>query len=118
MVQEATARALVHFAPTLQSTPLLVKDAIPALASLQHHVDGAIRTNATICLCKIAPYITASNKSTLLLSGLARMLKDPFVPSRLAAIRGLYTLIATFTSTQCAMQVLPAIASLTLDKER
>lgn len=118
MVQEATARALIHFAPLLQSTSLLVKDAIPALVSLQHHVDGAIRTNATICLCKIAQYINASNKSTLLLSGLARMLKDPFVPSRLAAIRGLYTLITLFTPTQCAMQVLPAIPALTLDKER
>uniref|UniRef100_A0A0A9XL43 N-terminal kinase-like protein n=1 Tax=Lygus hesperus TaxID=30085 RepID=A0A0A9XL43_LYGHE len=117
-VQEASARALVDFAPLLQSSPLLIRDAVPALASLQQHRDGAIRTNATICLCKLAPFIASSpQKSVLLLSGFLRMLKDPFVPSRLAAVRGLYSSVSVFTPVQSAMQLLPGLAPLTIDQD-
>ena len=50
---------------------------------------GGIRTNTIVCLGKIAQYLHPKTRQQTLLSCFARSLKDPFPPSRIAALNAI-----------------------------
>ena len=90
-----------------------------------------IRTNTTICLGKIAPFLTPATRQKVLVSAFLRVgaaaslccihalqaILDPFTHAKMA---GLMALVATqqfFSDRDSATRVIPAVAPLLLDSE-
>lgn len=113
-IRELTVRALVHVAPLL-TEKLLTGEAVRNLSQLQQDAEGPIRTNATICLGMIAKTLPAAAKSKILAGSFCRMLKDPFLPSRLAAIRSIASTANHFTAQHIAEAVMPQVAMCAID---
>ncbi|VDM03613.1 unnamed protein product [Schistocephalus solidus] len=89
LVREATIRAMVHLAPSLPSK--LLNDAVLRyLTHLQFKDEqGGIRANATVCLAKLACRMEPSVRRGPLLNAFLRATRDPFHPSRQAAVTSL-----------------------------
>ncbi|KEG08533.1 SCY1 family protein kinase [Trypanosoma grayi] len=113
-IREYSVRALVPFAKSL-SDSILLNEVPKYIAQLQQDMEGAIRTNATIALCLMADMIPADQRSKILVNGFGRMLKDPFVPSRVGALRSLHTTLRHLTPQHIAELMLPGVAPLTVD---
>ena len=113
-IRELTVRALVDFAPLLCER-ILVNDVPRLIGVLQQDREGPIRTNATICLSMIAGTLPESVRSKTLVNGFGRMLKDPFVPSRTAALKSIASTIDVYASNQLAEMLLPAVAPCAVD---
>lgn len=115
-IRELSVRALVHFAEHLNEK-LLTGDVMKFITQLQTDREGPIRTNSTICLGMIAKYLPEAQRAKLLLNGFGRMLKDPFLPSRLAAVRSVASTLEYYAPEQMAQQIIPALAPMALDGE-
>ena len=113
-MRELSVRALVHFAPHL-SEKNVKEDVLRCISGLQQDREGPIRTNATICLCMIANYIPESVRCKTLVHGFGRMLKDPFGPSRVAAVRSILNSVQHILPTSMAELLLPAVAPMCVD---
>ena len=113
-IRELTVRSLVHFAPLL-SEARLTTDIPRYIQLLQQDREGPIRTNATVCLSLISQHIPEAIRGKTLVNGFGRMLKDPFVPSKLAALQSINNTMASYTAAQIAEQLLPAIAPITIE---
>ncbi|CAH8583029.1 unnamed protein product [Dicrocoelium dendriticum] len=89
IVREATVRAMVHLAPKLSSK--LLNDSLPRyLIGVQtKDSQGGIRTNATVCLAKLASQFSVQVQQGALLNAFLRSTRDPFVPCRKAALAAL-----------------------------
>ncbi|EAN77562.1 uncharacterized protein TEOVI_000130100 [Trypanosoma equiperdum] len=114
-IREHSARALVPIAPLL-TEKRIVNDVPKYIAQLQQDSEGPIRTNATIALCLIADTIPAEYRSKLFAQRFGRMLKDPFAPSRTAALRSFHTTLKHFTAQDIAELVIPGVSPLSMDK--
>nr|CCC93352.1 unnamed protein product [Trypanosoma congolense IL3000] len=113
-IREHSARALVPLARVLDEKKV-VNDVPQYIAQLQQDPEGPIRTNATIALCLIADVIPAEHRSRLLVHRFGRMLKDPFVPSRTAALRSFHTTLKYFSPQHVAELLIPSVAPLVMD---
>lgn len=117
-IRELSIRALVHFAPVLTER-FASGDVVKALLALQQDAQGAIRTNTTICLGMLARFLPSESRAKTLCSGFGRMLKDPYAPSRAAAVKSIASLAdETFTAQMICEQLLPALCPLLLDTDR
>ncbi|VDK58260.1 unnamed protein product [Anisakis simplex] len=117
-VRESTVKAMVSLADKLNYHNLNT-DLMKYLARLQGSDDQpGIRTNATICLGKIACYIDASQRQRILINAFTRSLKDPFPPSRMASILALSATQQYYSLIEVATRVVPALAPLTCDPEK
>ncbi|VDD82936.1 unnamed protein product [Mesocestoides corti] len=118
LVREATIRAMVHLAPTLP--PKILNDAlIRHLINLQCKDDqGGIRTNATICLAKLACRMEPGVRRGPLLNALLRATRDPFAPSRQAAVTSLAACQAFFSTQELAGKVIPCLSFVAVDAEK
>jgi SCY1-like protein 1 len=115
-IRELSVRSLVHFAPQL-GEKIMAADVMRHIGQLQQDREGPIRTNSTICLGLIAAYLPESERAKLLLNGFGRMLKDPFVPSRTAAVKSFLSSVDKFTEDQMAKQIIPNVAPLMVDSD-
>ncbi|VDO11093.1 unnamed protein product [Rodentolepis nana] len=118
LVREATIRAMVHLAPKLPSRVL--NDALVRhLTTLEFKDDqGGIRTNATICLAKLAVRMEPSVRRGPVLNALLRATRDTFPASRQAAITGLAACQAFFSAQELAGKVIPCLSFVTVDPEK
>nr|CDS31083.1 protein kinase [Hymenolepis microstoma] len=118
LVREATIRAMVHLAPKLPSRVL--NDALVRhLTTLEFKDDqGGIRTNATICLAKLAVRMEPSVRRGPVLNALLRATRDTFPASRQAAITGLAACQAFFSAQELAGKVIPCLSFVAVDPEK
>ncbi|THD27748.1 N terminal kinase protein like [Fasciola hepatica] len=118
LVREATVRAMIHLAPKL--TGKLLNETLPRyIIALQTKDDqGGIRTNATVCLAKLASYFSTQVQQGVMLSAFLRVTRDPFTPSRRAAVASLAATQGYYTTEQLACKLLPCLSFLTLDPEK
>jgi len=94
-------------------------DVVKALLALQQDSQGVIRTNATICLGMLARFLPSDSRGKTLCNGFGRMLKDPYAPSRAAAVRSISSLAEeTFSAQQICEQLLPALSPILLDTDK
>lgn len=77
-----------------------------------------IRTNATICLGKIACYIDPTHRQQILVSAFTRAFKDPFPPARMAAILALSATQQYYSLIEVANRIVPALSPMTCDREK
>lgn len=113
-LRELTVRALVHFAPLLNEK-IITTDVLKGITLLQQDREGPIRTNATICLGLIATTLPPSLRSKTLVNGFGRMLKDPFTPSKVAALRCIGSSQEHLAVADIAAQLLPAVSPAAVD---
>ncbi|KAL5105108.1 N-terminal kinase-like protein [Taenia crassiceps] len=118
LVREATIRAMVHLAPCLPSR-ILNDSLVRHLTTLEFKDDqGGIRTNATICLAKLASRLDPGVRRGPLLNALLRATRDPFPPSRQAAVTGLAACQAFFSAQELAGKVIPCLSFMAVDTEK
>eukprot|EP00108_Taenia_solium_P003497 TsM_001130600 transcript=TsM_001130600 gene=TsM_001130600 len=118
LVREATIRAMVHLAPCLPSR-ILNDNLVRHLTTLEFKDDqGGIRTNATICLAKLASHLDPGVRRGPLLNALLRATRDPFPPSRQAAVTGLAACQAFFSAQELAGKVIPCLSFVAVDTEK
>lgn len=117
-IREQTVKAMVHMAPKLNYSNLN-EEVMKHFARLQARDDqGGIRTNTTVCLGKIASHLHPQTRQKVLIVAFTRAMRDPFHPSRMAAILALSATQGYFTLRDCATKVLPALCALTMDPEK
>ncbi|CAH8432526.1 unnamed protein product, partial [Schistosoma guineensis] len=118
VVREATVRAMIHLAPKL-STKLLNENLIKHIITLQSRdAQGGIRTNATVCLAKLASYFSTQTQQGPILGAFLRATRDSFLPNRQAAITALAATQEYYTNDLLAGKVLPCLSFLTTDTEK
>ena len=54
----------------------------------------------------------------MLIPAFLRALRDPFPPARTAGVMGFLATAEFFSIQECAMRILPALCTLTMDPER
>ncbi|CAG0888055.1 unnamed protein product [Cyprideis torosa] len=84
VVREATVKSMLHIASKLNYKNLNV-EVLAHFARLQSRDEqGGIRTNTTVCLGKIAPFLDPGVRRQILIPAFSRGCKDPFPPARCA----------------------------------
>ncbi|CCW70308.1 unnamed protein product [Phytomonas sp. Hart1] len=113
-IRDGSVRALVHIAGQL--SPRILTQEVPFLVQkVQSDSDGVIRTNATIALSMIAQHMPPEVRQKVLVSTSVRMLKDSFVPSRIAALQAIGTVLAELKSRELSEVVIPRVVPLITD---
>ena len=79
---------------------------------------GGIRTNTTVCLGKIARYLHPKTRQQCLLGCFSRALKDPFPPSRIAAINAIAATQQFYTVAETGSRVVVVLAPAVVDPEK
>lgn len=111
-----SVKALVSLAPKL-SPSIINGDMLKFLARLQLDDQPNIRTNTTIALGKLAPYLNDQTKTKVLLPAFTRALRDPFPPARRAALTALAATHEYYTVQDCALRIISAVAPSTLEPD-
>ncbi|GBG24886.1 N-terminal kinase-like protein [Hondaea fermentalgiana] len=88
MLRELTIRFMVSLAPHLAPKTLNETLLRHLVQSLQDK-EPAIRTNTLICLNKLLGQFNEETRKKIILSSFPQVVRDPFVPARLAGLRGL-----------------------------
>lgn len=117
-VRESTVKAIASIANKLNYYNLNT-DLMKHLAKVQGSDDQpGIRTNATICLGKIASNIDPSHRRRILISAFTRALKDPFPPARIAGIVGICATQNFYYLAEAANQIMPALSPISIDQDK
>lgn len=112
-LRELTLKATLILVPHL-THPNLEKLA-RYLIRLQNDDEHTIRTNTVIFFSKLAPYLTETTRSKMLLPVFIRAMKDPYTPCRNASIQSILKIKELFTPDNIAVHVLPSITPRLLD---
>jgi SCY1-like protein 1 len=109
---------MVLLAPKLNYNNLNV-ELMKHFARLQAQDDqGMIRTNTTVCIGKIAPYINPQLRQRILLSAFPKAMRDPFPLARLSGLIAMANTDRFYTLKDIATRVLPCLCALTVDPEK
>mmetsp|Transcript_10396 Transcript_10396/g.18335 ORF Transcript_10396/g.18335 Transcript_10396/m.18335 type:complete len:792 (-) Transcript_10396:857-3232(-) len=113
-IRELTIKALVHLVAHLPER-IVSTEVMKQIWQMQTDKEGGIRTNAVICLGKIAPMLSHSVREKMLLPSFQRSLKDPFHHSRIACCNSFVATAEFYSDQILAGQVLPAVSPLCAD---
>ena len=116
-IREGTLRAILPLAPKL-SDRILNNELLRVLAKTQVDPEPGIRTNTTVLIGRLAPFLSSNTKKTVLVPAFARALKDTFVHARVAGMMALVATGDSFEAEDLAKQVLPAIMPGLMDREK
>ena len=72
------------------------------------------------CVCELFPCFPSHHQTRqkVLVTAFMRALKDPFPPARIAAIGSMGATHAFFSTSDLASRILPALCTVTVDKEK
>lgn len=116
-IREQTVKSMLHLAPKLSSTNLNDELIKHFTRLLSRDEEGGIRANTTVCLGKIAKFLSSNVQQTALLPSFLRVLRDPFPPARHAAIAALCANEALFELKDCVTKVMPALCHMCIDPD-
>ncbi|KAG0231803.1 hypothetical protein BGW42_008636 [Actinomortierella wolfii] len=88
------------------------------LGKLQTDEEPGIRTNAVICLGKIAKYLNDGTKAKILVPAFTRSLRDPFAHARVASLMALNATADSFCKEDIANRIIPCISLTLIDTEK
>uniref|UniRef100_A0A7S1TAK6 Protein kinase domain-containing protein n=1 Tax=Compsopogon caeruleus TaxID=31354 RepID=A0A7S1TAK6_9RHOD len=115
-IRDASVKAILHLAPKLNDKNLN-SVLMSHFAKLQVDPEGAIRTNTTVCIGRLANSLNSSARQKVLAPAFVRSLKDPFPPARAAGLVGLIASDSFFDPRDIATRILPAVAPLLIDPD-
>lgn len=115
-MREQTVKAMLLLAPKLseKTLDLLLRH----FAKLQMDEQPGIRTNTTICLGKVAQYLSEQTRKKVLIPAFIRSLRDPFPPARSAGVMAILATQQYHDIREVAGRILPALCPLTTDQEK
>ena len=113
-IRELTLKSMVILAPKLQQRTLN-QNLLKYLAKLQVDEEPGIRANTTILLGTLATHFKPETRKKVLLNAMARAMRDPFPPARMAALRALQSTVALHDADDVATKVIPMISPLAVD---
>lgn len=116
-IREQTVKSVLSIGPKLYDRQLN-GDLLRQLAKTQNDAQQEIRANTTILLGKIAPLFNQNTRVTVLVTAFNRALKDPFVPSRLAALMALASTAEYFGPQETCGKILGTVAPALIDKDK
>lgn len=117
-IREATIRAIVLLAPKLNHNNLNI-ELMKYFAKLQASDDqGMIRTNTTICIGKIAAFISPQLRQRILLSAFPKAMRDPFPAARLSGIIALANTDLFYTLKDISTKILPSLCIACVDPDK
>lgn len=118
VVRESTVKAMLHLAGKLNYKNLN-EELMKHFARLQAKDDqGGIRTNTTVCLGKIAGYLSPNIRQKIITSAFLRALRDPFPAARQAGILGMAATQNYYHLKEISVKLLPALCTATMDPEK
>jgi hypothetical protein len=115
-IREASVKAVPHFVKSVDSDTLS-GPILKGLAKLQMDEQPLIRTNTTICIAQIAPFLSASTRKSILAPACLRPLKDTYARSRQAALTAMQVLVQYFGKDDISQRIIPSIAPLLTDPD-
>merc|ERR1719470_616415 len=118
LIREKTVISMIHLSPKLTYSNLDETVVLKHFTRLARDEQGGIRTNTTVCLGKIARYLHPKTRQQVLLACFTRGLKDPFPPSRIAAINAIAATQHFYTVAETGCRVLPILGASTVDPEK
>ena len=118
LIREKTVISMIHLAPKLNYSNLDETVVMKHFTKLARDEQGGIRTNTTVCLGKIARYLHPKTRQQCLLGCFSRALKDPFPPSRIAAINAIAATQQFYTVAETGSRVVVVLAPATVDPEK
>jgi len=118
LIREKTVISMIHLSPKLTYANLDETVVMKHFTRLARDEQGGIRTNTTVCLGKIARYLHPKTRQQVLLPCFSRGLKDPFPPSRIAAINAIAATQHFYTVAETGCRVLPVLGPSTVDPEK
>jgi len=118
LIREKTVIAMIHLAPKLTYSNLDETVVLKHFTRLSRDEQGGIRTNTTVCLGKIARHLHPKTRQQVLLACFSKGLKDPFPPSRIAAINAIAATQQFYTISETGCRVLPTLGASTVDPEK
>lgn len=116
-MREQTVKSMLLLAPKL-SEKTINNQLLKYFAKLQMDQEAGIRTNTTVCLGKIAVNLPPATRQKVLIPAFLRALRDPFPPARTAGVMGFLASVDFFSLKDCAVKILPALCTLSMDPER
>lgn len=116
-IREKTVISLIYLAPKLNFQQLdnaVIKTYFPTLLMDENNT---VRTNATVTLGKIAPYLHYNTRQAVLISAFGKKTLDLFVPARIAALQAIAATHQYYTIIETSSKVLPILCRMTTDIE-
>jgi len=116
LIRELTIKSAVQLAPKL-SPKNLNEILLRYLIQLLKDVEPALRTNTLIALSKILDSFDDSTRMKVILNSFPQALRDPFVPARVSAVRGLASAGKYLESEPASIagKILPALSIALID---
>lgn len=118
LIREKTVISMIHLASKLSYSNLDETVVMKHFVRLARDEQGGIRTNTIVCLGKIAKHLHPKTRQQVLLACFSRGLKDPFPPSRIAAINAIAATQQFYTVQDTGSRVLPILGPATVDPEK
>lgn len=100
------------------NTKVIHNDLLKYMSKLQTDLEPGIRTNTTICLGKLSPFLDEDTRNRVLVTAFTRALHDPFPPSRTAALLAISVTVEYNTLNDIALKLIPSVSLLTADSNK
>ncbi|KAM9915338.1 hypothetical protein OXX80_014126, partial [Metschnikowia pulcherrima] len=91
------------------------QDLLKMLAKSQMDPKPSIRTNTLILIINISGKIYSNSRNSVVITALAKSLRDTFTPCKLAALSGFERLIETFSLEEICSKILGQLAVSLMD---
>ncbi|KAI8800024.1 armadillo-type protein [Cladochytrium replicatum] len=117
VIRELTVKAILSIVTKLTDR-IINNDVLRYLAKLQTDEEPGIRANTTICLGKISKYLNDSTRKKVLIPAFTRALRDPFPPSRNAALLAISATLDYYDGQDIAIRIFPNVCPMMVDPER
>ncbi|PVU94733.1 hypothetical protein BB561_002303 [Smittium simulii] len=117
IIREETTRSALLFVPYL-TEQTINNELIRNICRLFTDPEPGIRANSLICIGKLSKHILASTMKKFVLSAILHSLRDPFPPSRVAALRVIVVCSSIIDPNDAARKIIPMLSVLLLDTEK
>ncbi|ODV79406.1 ARM repeat-containing protein [Suhomyces tanzawaensis NRRL Y-17324] len=116
MIRETTLKSITIIIDKV-SVKQVNQDLLKILAKSQVDPKPSIRVNTLVLIIKISGKIYKASKNSVLITALAKSLRDTFTPCKMTALSGFESLIEEFTLEEICSKVLGHLAISLMDKK-
>ncbi|OBA19945.1 hypothetical protein METBIDRAFT_44684 [Metschnikowia bicuspidata var. bicuspidata NRRL YB-4993] len=114
LIRETTLTSITSIIDKV-SVKQVNQDLLKILAKLQMDPKPSIRTNTLILIINISNKIYSTSRNSVVITALAKSLRDSFTPCKLAALSGFERLIESFSLEEICSKILGHLAIALMD---
>lgn len=116
MIRETTLKSITIVIDKI-SVKQVNQELLRILAKSQMDPKPSIRVNTLILIIKISLKIYKTSKNNVLITALAKSLRDSFIPCKMTALQGFETLIEEFSLEEICTKILGNLAISLMDQK-